>query len=849
MLAWGAVRAVLLLPVLVQTFAVQAAGPAAPAFVTAAQAASQSTQVPLSLIEATAYVNTRWEWINTASLSGGVGPMNVTPDQLSLAISLSGHAASSISTDLTANLEAGASLLAHYHTSGSDLASWSNAVATTQGPYVADEIYAVLRSGASRTLSTGESVTLAPATSASLPVGVAPNVGAAAAAATCAATSPDFGPPACWVAADSGNFSVANRGHDYPVDMIIIHDIEGSYGSAIQVFQRPGFEASAHYVVSYGGDVTQMVREHDIAWHAGNWDYNTRAIGIEHEGFAWTPGLYTTAEYDASARIAASICSRWGVPLDRTHVIGHNEVPDPNNPGLYGGVDHHSDPGPYWNWAYYMQQAQSDAATLPSPPRLMPDPRASSPDTTATVTWTPARTCRASAVPITGYTVVAQPGGMTQTLPANATSASFTGLKVGTTYTFTVTVTNADGQDSATSNPVVAGACSPTATPVATSYFAWFDTATPGMDGDNIHLLNTGSGQSIGCVLLGSQAIPYSLGAGQSTHVKFRNGSIGGPVVVRVMTGAGVLASQRVQFNQSFNEVWSAGAAQAATKSYFNWFDKASPGMLNDNIHVLNPGGTAADVTIQLSGSVSQLLSVAPGAEAYATFPQGTIGGPVTVSSTQPVLASQRVQYNQTFNEVWALNPAQASATSYFNWYDKASPGMLNDNVHLLNPGTTSADVTVSLAGAAPRSVSVGPGAETYVSFPQGTIGGPVTVTATQPVLASQRVQYYSSFNEVPALIAARAATTSYINWYDKASAGMVNDNIHLLNPGNASASVTVSVPGATAQVVTVGPGGEVYVTFPSGTIGGPLTVSATQPVLASQRVQYYQTFNEIPSD
>ena len=110
-------------------------------------------------------------------------------------------------------------------------------------------------------------------------------------------------------------------------------------------------------------------------------------------------------------------------------------------------------------------------------------------------------------------------------------------------------------------------------------------------------------------------------------------------------------------------------------------------------------------------------------------------------------------------------------------------------------------------------------------------------------------MQYYSSFNEVPALTAARAATTSYINWYDKASAGMVNDNIHLLNPGNASASVTVSVPGATAQVVTVGPGGEVYVTFPSGTIGGPLTVSATQPVLASQRVQYYQTFNEIPSD
>jgi hypothetical protein len=40
-------------------------------------------------------------------------------------------------------------------------------------------------------------------------------------------------------------------------------------------------------------------------------------------------------------------------------------------------------------------------------------------------------------------------------------------------------------------------------------------------------------------------------------------------------------------------------------------------------------------------------------------------------------------------------------------------------------------------------------GGETYVTFPHGTIGGPVTITSATAVLAAQRVQYYSSFNEI----------------------------------------------------------------------------------------------------
>jgi polyvinyl alcohol dehydrogenase (cytochrome) len=385
-------------------------------------------------------------------------------------------------------------------------------------------------------------------------------------------------------------------------------------------------------------------------------------------------------------------------------------------------------------------------------------------------------------------------------------------------------------------------ACS--GTPLSTSYLNWFDRSSPGMVADNIHIINPGTSASSGCVTVGGYpGVLWTAGAGQETYVTLPPGTIGGPVLVTVNSGPAVKASQRIQYNQSFNEQWAASATQATTTQFFNWYDRASAGMLNDNIHLLNPGINSANVTVSLPGASPQTVIVAAGAESYVNFP-GQIGGPVTVTSSQPVLASQRVQFNQTFNEVWAASATQAATTSYINWYDKASAGMLNANIHLLNPGINSANVTVSLPGASPQTVIVAAGAETYVTFP-GKIGGPVTVTSSQPLLASERVQFNQSFNEVWSASAAQAAATSYFNWYDKASAGMFNDNIHLLNPGTTSATVTVSLPGATSQVVTVGVGGEAYVSFP-GHLGGPVTVSSTQPVLASQRVQFYQSFNEI---
>jgi N-acetyl-anhydromuramyl-L-alanine amidase AmpD len=139
------------------------------------------------------------------------------------------------------------------------------------------------------------------------------------------------------------------------IDRIVIHDTEGRFIGSVRVLQRAGRDASAHFVVSRQGQVVQLVPVTDVAWHAGNGRWNLHSIGIEHEGWADRRGSYTRAEYQASAKLVAYLAHRWGVPLDRRHIVGHDEVPDPYHRGLYGGVSHHTDPGPYWNWRYYMK--------------------------------------------------------------------------------------------------------------------------------------------------------------------------------------------------------------------------------------------------------------------------------------------------------------------------------------------------------------------------------------------------------------------------------------------------------------------------------------------------------------
>jgi N-acetylmuramoyl-L-alanine amidase len=74
--------------------------------------------------------------------------------------------------------------------------------------------------------------------------------------------------------------------------------------------------------------VTEMLRPYDVAWDAHNWYINMHAINIETEGFAAQGGTwYAKAMYSSCAALVRYLAARYGIPLDRQHILGHEDVP------------------------------------------------------------------------------------------------------------------------------------------------------------------------------------------------------------------------------------------------------------------------------------------------------------------------------------------------------------------------------------------------------------------------------------------------------------------------------------------------------------------------------------------
>lgn len=119
-------------------------------------------------------------------------------------------------------------------------------------------------------------------------------------------------------------------------ELIVIHVMDGTLMGTDAWFQNPASQVSAHYGIGQNGEVHQYVQEKDTAWHAGrvqnptfslykpNVNPNRYTIGIEHEGNATS--VWSAAMKQASAAMIREICQRWGIPIDRNHIIGHYQI-------------------------------------------------------------------------------------------------------------------------------------------------------------------------------------------------------------------------------------------------------------------------------------------------------------------------------------------------------------------------------------------------------------------------------------------------------------------------------------------------------------------------------------------
>ncbi|WP_309050145.1 peptidoglycan recognition family protein [Streptomyces sp.] len=412
-----AAPAVLLLPLLAGAPPATADTPVAGSLQRQFAVAAERHGVPESVLLAVSYLQSRWDTHGGApSVGGGYGPLHLTdvatalarsaphhshgeedargdtsravrtgaevpppaPEQLperlrtlERASALSGIPAEELRTRTAANIEGGAALLAAAQREAglapsTDPADWFGAVARYSGAEdaaaaasYANEVFAVIRSGAERTTDSGQVVRLAADPE------VAPETGQVDALGL---RRPAAGPVECprtvacsWIPApyeefgdgDYGNHDKANRPESQSIDYIVIHDTEATWDVTLKLVQDPAYVSWQYSLRSSDGHIAQHLPLKDVGWHAGNWYVNAKSVGLEHEGFLTAPDAwYTEAMYRTSARLVRHLAQRYGVPLDRQHILGHDNVPGTVASSIRGM---HTDPGPYWDWAHYFR--------------------------------------------------------------------------------------------------------------------------------------------------------------------------------------------------------------------------------------------------------------------------------------------------------------------------------------------------------------------------------------------------------------------------------------------------------------------------------------------------------------
>lgn len=159
----------------------------------------------------------------------------------------------------------------------------------------------------------------------------------------------------------SPNYTQGRGGQ--PIKAVCLHTMAGTYNGSISWFLNPSSQSSTHFLISFGGEITQMVNELDMAWANGmRWNGNTplNARGRQMEASklgqllldnkGLNPNLYTISielegrpedevtpkMYEAVLKILRYLRDTYGIKFTRYNLIGHYQIDHidrPNCPG------------------------------------------------------------------------------------------------------------------------------------------------------------------------------------------------------------------------------------------------------------------------------------------------------------------------------------------------------------------------------------------------------------------------------------------------------------------------------------------------------------------------------------
>lgn len=130
------------------------------------------------------------------------------------------------------------------------------------------------------------------------------------------------------------NFAAGRKG--YKPEIIVLHIMSGSLRGTDVWFSLFFTSVSAHYGVGFDGEIHRYVNDEDTAWAQGRVNNpsfklykpgvnpNLYCLSIEHEGTDLSKA--PQSQIEASVALIKALAKQWNIPIDRDHIIGHNQI-------------------------------------------------------------------------------------------------------------------------------------------------------------------------------------------------------------------------------------------------------------------------------------------------------------------------------------------------------------------------------------------------------------------------------------------------------------------------------------------------------------------------------------------